>query len=99
MASWFGGASAQQKEMEMKMAKMEYEGMTNTLHRITSKCFKRCAKDVNYADLSTSEMLCLDRCTQSYLTTINLVGIRTEEISRKFGPEWMQQQMNPPMMQ
>ena len=95
MASWFGGRSQKQKDEEIKLAKMEYEGMTDTLHRITQKCFKRCAKDVNYAELSTSEMLCLDRCTQSYLTTINLVGIRTEEISRKFGPEWIAQQMQP----
>ena len=91
MASWFRRPSAAQKEQEMKMAKLEYQGMTNTLHRITAKCFKRCAKDVNYADLSSSEMMCLDRCTETYLTVINLVGTRTEEISRKLGVGMMQQ--------
>lgn len=84
MASWFGPSAQQRAEM-IKMQKMEYEGMMETLDRIASKCFTRCAKEVNYADLSTSEMLCLDRCTETYLSCINLVGLRTEEISKRFG--------------
>lgn len=89
MASWFG-PTQQQQEQQIKMAKMEYEGMTNTLHKITNKCFKRCAKEINFSELSSAEMLCLDRCTHSYLTCINLVGIRTQEISSKFGMDWLQ---------
>ena len=78
------GKSQEQQDKEWKMQKMEYEGVANTIHRLSSKCFTRCAKNVKKSDLSTAEMLCLDRCTRKYIHAINTVSTRTEEISRKY---------------
>ena len=87
--AWFG-KSQEQKDKEWKQQQMEYDGVANTLHRLSSKCFKRCAQNVSKAELSTTEMMCLDRCTRKYIHSINTVSLRTQEISRKYMPAQLQ---------
>mmetsp|Transcript_3952 Transcript_3952/g.6706 ORF Transcript_3952/g.6706 Transcript_3952/m.6706 type:complete len:97 (-) Transcript_3952:153-443(-) len=94
MAAWFGKSESQQAE-EMNFMKLEYDVMVNTLHRVSTKCFAKCAKNVYLSELSTAEQLCLDRCTQSFLVTVNMFGIRTDEISRRYGLDWMEKNIKP----
>ena len=82
--SWNLFKSQADIDAEWKQQKIEYQGVAHTVIKLSTKCFKRCAKDVTKSDLSTAEMLCLDRCTRKYIHAINTVSLRTEEISRKY---------------
>ena len=76
--------SKEDEDAKWKMQKMEYQGVADTLHKLSSKCFQRCAQNVNKPELSTAEMLCLDRCTRKYVHVVNEMSVRTAEISKKY---------------
>jgi len=79
-----GGKTKEQQNAEWEMQKMEYQGVSNIINKLAGKCFERCAQNVSISQLSTAEMLCLDRCTAKYIHAINTVSIRTQEISGKY---------------
>ena len=81
------GKSKEQEKAEVNNAKMNYDSVAHTIHALSHKCFIKCAQNLTNAKLSTSEMVCLDRCTAKYMFTINIVGTRTQEISKKFQNE------------
>ena len=55
-------------------------GTAGILHRLTNRCFVKCAKEMHNPELTTSETLCLDRCAYKYVHSVNLVGQRIQQI-------------------
>ena len=80
------GQSQEALDKQWKLQKMETEHVAKTLHRLSEKCYTRCAQNVNKPELSTAEMLCLDRCTTRFILTINTASLRTDELAGKYGP-------------
>ena len=53
-------------------------GTAGILHRLTNRCFAKCAKEIHNPQLNSAEMLCLDRCAYKYMLSVNVVGQRMQ---------------------
>lgn len=73
-----GGAN----DPQIKMARVEMEGVTGMFNRLNDLCFKKCMclrATFPEADLNVGEMSCADRCVGKYLEAQDRVGKLMQE--------------------
>jgi len=81
MGGGFGGPRAAENP-QIKVAKLEMEGVTDMFNKMGELCFQKCLGRYNEPDLNVGEMSCTDRCVSKYMEAHRKIGEKFQEFQQ-----------------